>query len=109
MHCHLLTQMDNFGKLHMTTSSVLVDATDSEAVVAFARHAVAGDLSGGAGLCGETLLPLLGAHFFSLQHKDGAGGCGAVGGRNPAEKGTVGPIYVHLDSPRADGGRVSGS
>lgn len=40
-----LTQMDNFGKLHMAASPILVDATDTEAVVAFTLHAVAGDLS----------------------------------------------------------------
>ncbi len=37
--------MDSFGKLHMATSPILVDATHTEPVVAFARHAVAGDLS----------------------------------------------------------------
>lgn len=43
-----LTQMDNFGKLNMAASSVFVDATDSETVVAFALHAVTRDL----GRCG---------------------------------------------------------
>lgn len=36
--------MDNLGKLDMAAAPVLVDATDAEAVVAFALHAVAGDL-----------------------------------------------------------------
>lgn len=35
--------MDNTGKLHMSTSPILVDATDTEAVVAFALYAVTGD------------------------------------------------------------------
>lgn len=58
-HCRFLTQMDSFGKLHMATPPILVDAADAEPVVAFTLHAVAGDLSGSGGLCGETLLPLL--------------------------------------------------
>lgn len=36
--------MDNFGKLHMAASPVLVDATEPEPVVALARNAVAGDI-----------------------------------------------------------------
>lgn len=41
----LLTQMDNFGKLHMATSSIFVNAANSETVVAFASYNVTGDLS----------------------------------------------------------------
>lgn len=102
-----LTQMDNFGKLHVAASPILVDATDTEAVVAFTLHAVAGDLSWSGGLWGETLLPLLGAHFLSLHDKDGSSGGLAVQGRNPGEQDTVGTIHIHFDFRRADRGAVS--
>lgn len=99
--------MDSFGKLHMATPPVLVNAADTEPVVAFTLHAVAGDLSGSGGLCGEALLPLLGAHFLSLHDKDGSGGGLAVGRRRPGKQGAVGSIHVHFDSHGADGRAMS--
>lgn len=41
----VLTQMDNFGKLHMAASSIFVNAANSETVVALAWYDVTGDLS----------------------------------------------------------------
>lgn len=69
----------------MAASSILIDAANAEAVVAFTRHAVTSNFSQSASLRGETFQPLLRTHFLSLKNKDGAGGGLAVGGGLPAE------------------------
>lgn len=87
--------MDNFGKLNMAASSVFVDATDSETVVAFALHAVTGDLGRCGGLGSKTLEPFLRTHFLHLHDKDGSGGGRTVWSRDPGEQGAVGSVHVH--------------
>lgn len=83
--CVLLTEMHNFGKLHVATSSIFIDAADTEAVIAFTGHVVPRHLSRGFGLWGEALLPLLRTHFLPFQDKHGAGGGLAVCSGDPSE------------------------
>lgn len=98
--------MDNFGKLDMATSSVFVDATDSETVVAFTLHAVTADFSRCGGLRSETLEPFLRTHFLPFHNIDGSSGGLSVWSRDPGEQGAVGSFHIHHGFYWADRGAV---
>lgn len=104
-----LTKMDDFREFHVSTTTILIDAADAEAVIALARYTVAHDLCGGRRVGGRTPQPVLRSHLLSLQDIDGARGGLAGGGRLPGEEHAVGPVHIHLHPHWTDGRAVSGS